>query len=53
MRVRKRKKIGRERREMENVFLVKLFFKPLQGLQGRGAEPHIRKGMQSILIKLS
>jgi len=24
--VRKRKKIGRERREMENVLLVKLFF---------------------------
>jgi hypothetical protein len=29
------------------VLLVKLFFKPLQGLRGRGAEPHIRKGLRS------
>jgi hypothetical protein len=27
------------------VSLVKLFFKPLQGLRGCGAEPHIRKGL--------
>jgi len=27
------------------VLLVKLFFKPLQGLRGCGAEPHIRKGL--------
>jgi len=25
--------------------MVKLFFKPLQGLRGRGVEPHIRKGL--------
>ena len=26
------------------VSLVKLSYKPLQGLQGRGAEPHRKKG---------
>ena len=32
--------------------MVKLFIKPLQGLRGRGAEPHIRKGfMKCILIE--
>ncbi|MDI6885215.1 MAG: hypothetical protein QMD22_02485 [archaeon] len=28
------------------VSLVKLSFKPLQGLRGRGAEPHIKKGCE-------
>ncbi|MDI6886803.1 MAG: hypothetical protein QMD22_10800 [archaeon] len=34
--------------------MVKLFFKPLQGLRSRGAEPHIRKGlyaMETIRLK--
>jgi len=35
----------RKKRE-EKVLLVKLFFKPLQGLRGSGAEPHIRKGFR-------
>nr|AAU83749.1 hypothetical protein GZ33E1_46 [uncultured archaeon GZfos33E1] len=31
-------------KEKKYVLLVKLFFKPLQGLRGREAETHIRKG---------
>jgi hypothetical protein len=31
--------------EEKEVLLVKLFYKPLQGLRGSGVEPHIRKGL--------
>ena len=34
------------RKSVIAVLLVKLFFKPLQGLRGSGAEPRIRKGFR-------
>ncbi len=37
-----KKKTCAKRKTME-LFLVKVFTKPLQGLRGRGAEPHIGK----------
>ena len=34
-----------KRKNKTFLSLVKLSYKPLQGLRGRGAEPHIRKGL--------
>jgi hypothetical protein len=33
--------------------LVKLFYKPLQGLRGCGAEPHIRKGLMPMVALMT
>jgi hypothetical protein len=38
--------------EGKKVLLLKLFFKPLQGLRNCGAEPHIRKGLSTSILKI-